>query len=193
MYIQRQMEGKLLHLATKYPVITLTGVRQCGKSTLLKRCFPDYKYISLEDLDLRQLAEEDPRGFLNNFGQKLIIDEAQYVPKLFSYIQTFTDSINEAGMYILSGSQNFLLMQNITQSLAGRTAVLQLSTFSISEFKSENFEILNVNNWLFKGGYPRIYDFNISPADFYPSYIQTYIERDIRLLLNITNISKFNP
>lgn len=192
MYIQRQLEGKLLHLATKYPVITLTGVRQCGKSTLLKRCFPDYKYISLEDLDLRQLAEEDPRGFLNNFGQKLIIDEAQYVPKLFSYIQTFTDSINEAGMYILSGSQNFLLMQNITQSLAGRTAVLQLSTFSISEFKSENFEILNVNNWLFKGGYPRIYDFNISPADFYPSYIQTYIERDIRLLLNITNISKFN-
>jgi len=192
MFIQRQLKDKLLHLATKYPVITLTGVRQCGKSTLLKSCFPDYKYISLEDLDMRQLAEVDPRGFLNNFGQKLIIDEAQYVPTLFSYIQTFADTINEAGMYILSGSQNFLLMQNITQSLAGRTAVLRLSTFSISELKSENIEISNVNNWLFKGGYPRIYDFNISPTDFYPSYIQTYIERDIRLLRNITNLSKFN-
>ncbi len=142
-------------------------------------------------MDLRQLAEEDPRGFLTNFGYNLIIDEAQYVPKLFSYIQTSVDTINEPGMYILSCSQNFLLMQNITQSLAGRTAILRLSTFSISELKAVDFS-LDVNTWLSKGGYPRIYDFDIAPTDFYPSYIQTYIERDVRLLRNITDLSKFN-
>jgi len=191
MYIQRQLKEKLLYLATKYPVITLTGARQCGKSTLLKQCFPDYKYISLEDLDLRQIATTDPRGFLKNFGSKLIIDEAQYVPTLFSYIQTLVDTKNEPGMFILSGSQNFLLLESITQSLAGRTAVLRLNTFSIAELSSFNPQLLDLNRLLFTGGYPRIYDFDIHPTDFYPSYIQTYIERDIRLLRNINDLGKF--
>ena len=191
MFIQRGIKEKLLYLATKFPVITLTGARQCGKSTLLKNCFPTYNYVSLEDLDLRQMAESDPRGFLQNFGNFLIVDEAQYVPALFSYIQTIVDAKNEPGMFILSGSQNFLLMQNITQSLAGRTAILRLGTFSVDELSAFNPNLLDLNKFLFTGGYPRIYDFDIMPADFYPNYIQTYIERDIRLLRNITDLSKF--
>lgn len=190
MFIKRDLEEKLLYLATKFPVITLTGTRQCGKSTLLRSCFPTYKYVTLEDLDMRQMAKEDPRGFLNNFGNHTIIDEAQYVPQLFSYIQTLVDSKNEAGMYILSGSQNFLLMENITQSLAGRTAILKLATFSISEL-SKAVKLKELNNWMFTGGYPRIYDKDILPTDFYPSYIQSYIERDVRLLRNITDLGLF--
>ena len=171
--------------------VAIMGPSGCGKSTLLKNCFPGYNYVSLEDLDLRQMAESDPRGFLQNFGNFLIVDEAQYVPALFSYIQTIVDAKNEPGMFILSGSQNFLLMQNITQSLAGRTAILRLGTFSVDELSAFNPNLLDLNKFLFTGGYPRIYDFDIMPADFYPNYIQTYIERDIRLLRNITDLSKF--
>lgn len=189
--ISRIIEEKIKYLATKYPVITLTGTRQCGKSTLLKSAFPKYKYISLEDLDLRTMAKDDPRGFLMNFGSKIIIDEAQYVPELFSYIQTFVDSENKVGMYILSGSHNFLLLQNISQSLAGRTAVLKLAPFSISEMKNAKLLPDNLNEWLFMGGYPRIYDKQIPPTDFYPHYIQTYIDRDIRTIREISNLLQF--
>lgn len=191
MLIKRDLEDKLIYLATKFPVITLTGSRQCGKSTLLKACFPTYRYVTLEDLDMRELAKNDPRGFLQNFGNQLIIDEVQYVPQLFSYIQTVVDEVNEAGMFILSGSQNFLLMENITQSLAGRTAILKLSTFSVSELYHAKKLPDNLNNWLFTGGYPRIYDKEIEPTDYYPSYIQTYIERDVRLLRNINDLGLF--
>ncbi|MDR2148955.1 MAG: ATP-binding protein [Tannerella sp.] len=189
--IERKITEKIKYLATKYPVVTLTGTRQCGKSTLLKSAFPDYRYVSLEDLDLRTMAKGDPRGFLRNFGSQTIIDEAQYVPELFSYIQTVVDTENEAGMYILSGSHNFLLLQNITQSLAGRTAVLKLAPFSISELNNSGLLPGNLNEWLFTGGYPRIYDRQILPSDFYPHYIQTYIDRDIRTIREITNLSLF--
>lgn len=189
--ILRKITEKIKFLALKYPVVTLTGTRQCGKSTLLKSAFPDYKYVSLEDLDLRMMAKADPRGFLQNFGAKTIIDEAQYVPELFSYIQTKIDAQNEAGMYILSGSHNFLLLQNISQSLAGRTAVLKLAPFSISELKNANLLPDSLNEFLFTGGYPRIYDKQISPVDFYPHYIQTYIDRDIRTIREIANLSQF--
>ncbi len=189
--ISRIIEEKIKYLAAKYPVVTLTGTRQCGKSTLLKSAFPEYRYVSLEDLDLRTMAKDDPRGFLMNFGSKIIIDEAQYVPELFSYIQTFVDSENKVGMYILSGSHNFLLLQNISQSLAGRTAVLKLAPFSISEMKNAKLLPDNLNEWLFTGGYPRIYDKQIPPIDFYPHYIQTYIDRDIRTIREISNLSQF--
>jgi predicted AAA+ superfamily ATPase len=189
--VERNVTDKLLYLTTKFPVVTLTGARQCGKSTLLKSSFPDYRYVTLEDLDIRRQAIEDPRGFLNNFGAKTIIDEAQYAPDLFSYIQTKTDAENETGMYILSGSQNFLLMQNITQSLAGRTALLKLAPFSISELKRASLLPVSLNDWLFTGGYPRIYDRSIFPTDFYPNYIQTYIERDVRQLREINSATQF--
>ncbi|GHS94116.1 hypothetical protein FACS1894207_1750 [Bacteroidia bacterium] len=189
--VNRIITEKIKYSATKYPVVTLTGTRQCGKSTLLKSAFPDYRYASLEDLDLRMQAKDDPRGFLQNFGGKTIIDEAQYVPELFSYIQTKVDTENEAGMYILSGSHNFLLLQNISQSLAGRTAVLKLAPFSIAELQNASLLPDTLNDFLFTGGYPRIYDKQIAPADFYPHYIQTYIDRDIRTLREISNLSQF--
>lgn len=191
MVVNRIIASKIKYLATKFPVLTLTGARQTGKSTLLKHCFPDYRYVTLEDMDMRRLAVEDPRGFLTNFGAKTIIDEAQYAPDLFSYIQTKVDADNLPGMYILSGSQNFLLMQSITQSLAGRTAVLKLSPFSIPELKNASLFPNNINDCLFTGGYPRIYDMQIEPTDFYPSYIHTYIERDVRLLKEVANLTHF--
>ena len=189
--IPRILTEKVQYLAGKYPVVTLTGTRQCGKSTLLKYAFPDYRYVSLEDLDLRMMAKDDPRGFLQNFGPKTVIDEAQYVPELFSYIQTKVDTTNDVGMYILSGSHNFLLLQNISQSLAGRTAILKLAPFSIAELKDVNLLPASLNEYLFTGGYPRIYDKQIDPADFYPHYIQTYIDRDIRSLREINSLSQF--
>ncbi len=191
MFIERQITSKIKQLADKFPVITLTGTRQCGKSTLLRHLFPEYQYASLEDLDLRKMANEDPRGFLQNYQNKTIIDEAQYAPDLFSYIQTRVDDVNETGMYILSGSHNFLLMERITQSLAGRAGILTLTPFSIEELKKADKLPEDLNNWLFTGGYPRIYDKNIHPTDFFPSYIQTYLERDVRLLRNISDLSLF--
>jgi predicted AAA+ superfamily ATPase len=147
--------------------------------------------VSLEDLDLRMMAKDDPRGFLTNFGSKTIIDEAQYVPELFSYIQTKVDHENEVGMYILSGSHNFLLLESISQSLAGRTAVLKLAPLSVSELSNAELLPNTLNEFLFTGCYPRIYDKMISPSDFYPHYIQTYIDRDIRSIREITNLSLF--
>lgn len=189
--IKRDIENKIRFLAEKFPVITLTGTRQCGKSTLLRHSFPDYRYVSLEDADIRQIALEDPRGFLTQYDEKTIIDEAQYAPKLFSYIQTKVDLAEKTGMYILSGSHNFLLMENISQSLAGRTAVLKLTPFSAHELSEAEKLPKKLNQWLFTGGFPRIYDKDIHPSDFFPSYIQTYIERDVRTIKNITDISTF--
>lgn len=188
--IERNIIDKIQYLLAKYPVVTITGTRQCGKSTLLRNSFPTMRYVSLEDPDLREFAIDDARGFLNNFGTPLIIDEAQYAPKLFSYIQTRIDSENQTGMYILSGSHNFLLMESISQSLAGRTAILKMAPFSISELTHADL-LPELNEWLFTGGFPRIYDKQINPVDFFPSYFQTYIERDVRLLRNINDLSHF--
>lgn len=188
--IQRIAYKKINYFATKYPVITVTGPRQSGKSTLLKTAFPTYKYVSLEDPDIRLIAQTDPRGFLKTYNSKTIIDEVQNVPELFAYIQTLVDKDNESGMYILSGSQNFLLMESITQSLAGRTAIFKLLPLTKSEIQSvkPNFTL---NEFLFTGSYPRIYDKEIPPNEFYPFYIQTYVERDVRLLRNISDLNLF--
>lgn len=188
--VDRDLHKKVLYFAEKYPVITLTGPRQSGKSMLLKTSFPDYRYVSLEDPDMRLFASSDPRGFLKTFPSKSIIDEAQHVPELFSYIQTIVDASDETGMYILSGSQNILLMESVSQSLAGRTAVLKLLPFSKKEIDSikPNQSLLK---HLFRGAYPRLYDKKLQADEFYPFYIQTYVERDVRLLRNITDLSLF--
>ncbi|MDR3221312.1 MAG: ATP-binding protein [Candidatus Accumulibacter sp.] len=189
--IERTITKKISEMLGKFPVVLLTGPRQSGKSTLLQHAFPDYDYVSLEDPDFRLLAESDPRGFLGNYTRPSIIDEAQYVPQLFSYIQSVTDKENTVGRFILSGSQNFLLIQSIAQSLASRAAVLKLLPFSFRELKSGSFASENVNDNIFSGGYPRLFDKGISPADFYPNYIQTYVERDVRQLRNISDLSLF--
>jgi predicted AAA+ superfamily ATPase len=189
--IERTLKGKVIEMAGKFPVVTLTGPRQSGKSTLLKHTFPDYQYVSLEDLDLRELATSDPRGFLASYPRRVIIDEAQRVPSLFSYIQTHVDSLDETGVYLLAGSHNFLLMEQVNQSLAGRTAILKLLPFSHDEMKAGKVLPSSINEEIFMGSYPRLYDKDIQPTDYYPYYIQTYVERDVRQLKNIGNLSQF--
>ncbi|MEG2163023.1 MAG: ATP-binding protein [Bacteroidales bacterium] len=189
--IERVLKTKLLEMAAKYPIVTVTGPRQSGKSTLLKTSFPDYKYVSLEDPDMRLFATDDPRGFLATYPDKTVIDEVQRVPSLFSYIQTHTDKENKEGMYMLAGSHNFLLMENVNQSLAGRTAILKLLPFSHNEMTDGGILPKTVDQEIFKGAYPRIYDKDINPTDYYPYYIQTYVERDVRLMKNIGDLSKF--
>ena len=191
-FVERQIKEKLLYLINTFPIVALTGCRQCGKSTLLKKIFPYWQYVSLEDLDIREIAQNDPRYFLSLYPEKTIFDEIQRVPSLFSYIQSHVDKLNKTGIFILSGSQNFLLMESISQSLAGRTAILNLSTFSIRELKSSSLLIENIDECMFTGFYPRIYDQKPLPQDFYQSYIKTYIERDVRELKNISDLSVFH-
>lgn len=196
--IPRDLHGKLVAMTGKFPIVSLTGPRQSGKSTLVRNSFPDYRYVSLEDPDMRALAQEDPRSFLNLYDNHVIIDEAQRVPEIFSYLQGHVDDRNESGQYILSGSQNFLLAKNIAQSLAGRAAILKLLPFSYRELSSYgkqpsiSFPIPSINSWMQTGGYPRIYDFGIASVDYYPSYIQTYLDRDVREESGIAKMTDFN-
>lgn len=189
--IQRHLATRIAELSCKYPIVTVTGPRQSGKSTLLRHFFPEYKYVSLEDLDMRSFATDDPRGFLSTYPDKTIIDEAQRVPGLFSYLQTWVDQLGKEGMYMLAGSHDFLLMENISQSLAGRTAILRLLPLSHSEMKEGDILPCSVDEEIFMGGYPRLFDKGINPTDFYPFYIQTYVERDARMVRNIGDLGKF--
>ncbi|MBT6340647.1 MAG: ATP-binding protein, partial [Desulfobacula sp.] len=168
---------------------TLTGPRQSGKSTLVQHAFPEKPYISCEDPDMQMFASQDPRGFLQTYPSALI-DEAQKAPHLFSYIQTMIDKTDEPGQFILTGSSDFLLFEKITQSLAGRTAVLRLLPFSLNEIHAlKRFE--HYEEYLFNGFYPRLYKMNLQPHEFYPGYVQTYIERDVRTIKNISNLGQF--
>ncbi|MHB8855262.1 MAG: ATP-binding protein [Bellilinea sp.] len=185
--IKRTLATKMISLAQKFQVITLTGPRQSGKTTLVRATFSSLPYVSLEEPDIRQIALTDPRGFLANYPAGAILDEIQNAPELFSYIQGLVDE-NRQVQFILTGSSNFLLMEKISQTLAGRTAVLHLLPFSFNELEplAEQYESL-----IFKGQYPRIYDRDTAPTDFYPAYIQTYVERDVRLMKNIGDINAF--
>jgi len=191
--IKRQLTDKILKLALKYPVLTVTGPRQSGKTTLVKSIFASYKYVSLEDPDIREAAIEDPRRFLQGALESgLIIDEAQRAPDLFSYIQTCVDNASVDGRIILTGSQNFLLMAKVSQSLAGRTAIFRLMPFSLAELSAAGHKPDNSGECVLKGFYPRIYDKKLKPEDWYPGYINTYLERDVRQLKNITELSSFH-
>jgi uncharacterized protein len=188
--IERTLTPKIIALAQKFQVITLTGPRQSGKTTLVKAAFPSLPYVSLEEPDIRQIALTDPRGFLSNYPAGAILDEIQNTPDLFSYIQSIVDG-NRQTRFILTGSSNFLLMERISQTLAGRTAVLHLLPFSFSELETIEPSFDRYESLIFKGQYPRIYDRAIAPTDFYPAYIQTYVERDVRMVKNIGDINTF--
>lgn len=190
-YVSRELAPKIAELSRKFPIVTLTGPRQSGKSTLLRHEFPDYKYVSLEEPDTRAFASEDPRGFLKTYPNHVIIDEAQRVPSLFSYLQTHVDMAGEAGMYLIAGSHNFLLMEAIDQSLAGRTALLTLLPFSRRELAEAAMLPAEIDTQIFKGFYPRLYASDLSPEDYYPAYVATYVERDVRLLKNIKDLNLF--
>lgn len=187
---KRKLQQKMLSLADKFQVITLTGPRQSGKTTLVQATFPNLPYVSLEEPDIRQIALTDPRGFLANYTEGAVLDEVQHAPELFSYIQSLVDGDRNI-QFVLTGSSNFLLMEKISQTLAGRTAILHLLPFSIAELKPNIPAFERYESLIYKGQYPRIYDRDIAPRDFYPSYIQTYVEKDVRLMKNIGNINTF--
>jgi predicted AAA+ superfamily ATPase len=189
--IQRCLSGKILEHVRKMPVLAITGPRQSGKTTLVKHLFPDYIYLNLENPVQREFAYTDPVGFLRKHQQGLILDEIQNVPSLFSFIQTIADETGKTGKFILTGSNNFLLLEKITQSLAGRVTIFHLLPFSLAELASANFIFANYEDILWRGFYPRLHDKKLDPADIYPSYIQTYIERDLRKLINIKNLNQF--
>jgi hypothetical protein len=190
MYIRRDISEHLKRVIKQFPVLSLTGPRQSGKTTLLRNEFPDYSYFNLERLDYREMIKEDPLGFLRSRGTHIIFDEAQALPELFSYMQVISDERNIPGQYILSGSQSFLLNEKISQSLAGRVHVNHLYPFDILELEKKIFN--KPDSFIVNGFYPRLYDQQISATDFYPSYLQTYIERDIRSLKNVENLQSFS-
>lgn len=189
--IARDAEIVLKKLASQFKAIALTGPRQSGKSTLARTTFPDKKYISLENPDIRQAALDDTRGFLNNLPDGAIIDEAQRVPELFSYLQQVLDESTGRGRFILTGSNNFLMLESISQTLAGRIGYLELLPFGYNEIREIPDQDFQLNNLIFSGGYPAITFDRVDPAFWFPSYIRTYIERDVRQIKNITNLNLF--
>ncbi len=189
--INRLLGSKISLAAEKMPVVAVTGPRQSGKSTLIQQLFPNHTYLNLEDIELRQFALSDPKGFLLNAGKKAIIDEVQYAPDLLSYIQVITDREKIAGQFVISGSQNLLLMGNIAQSLAGRVAIFNLLPFSMAEIHPTNFALPNYEDYILKGFYPRIYDLDLNPTTWLQDYLKTYVERDVRQILNIGDLGTF--
>ncbi len=188
--IKRAIAEKILHYARRYPVITITGPRQSGKTTLCKALFPKLKYYSLENTDTRNFARNDPRSFLSGtLKGGAVIDEIQRVPELVSYIQEIADSEGKPGLFILTGSQNFHLLDTVSQSLAGRTALAVLLPFSYAELYSN--KAIQIDKVLFNGFYPRIHDKKLNPTEALSFYVSTYIERDIRSLINVTDLTKF--
>jgi len=189
--IQRIAKVKLIDLASKFKAVAVTGARQTGKTTLVKQVFKSKPYVSLENPDTRNFALEDPRGFLQTYPNGAILDEVQRVPILFSYLQEVLDNSKVKGLFILSGSNNFLLQQTVSQTLAGRVGYINLLPFSISELKKVKLLPTDDDTLMLKGFYPPIYDQEIPPADWCPNYIRTYIEKDVRQVKNITDLIVF--
>lgn len=208
--IARHLTKTLKNAAAGFPVVTITGPRQSGKTTLVQAAFPRYRYATLEDPDSRAFATNDPRGFLDQFRGGVILDEVQRVPELFSYIQGIVDRADRPGRFILSGSQNFLLLHRVSQSLAGRCAVLRLLPFSRAELVGRPIRDIakqatirrpgaskgvaisqDLFKTLFAGGYPRIHDKGLEPQRWLANYYQTYLERDVRDLLNVGDLEGF--
>lgn len=188
--IQRAIADRLRLFSNNFRSVLVVGPRQSGKTTLVKQTFPDKPYISLENPDQRLLAETDPRAFLNRWKDGAILDEIQRVPVLFNYLQEILDNTEKDGLFILTGSNNILLQENITQTLAGRLGILDLWPLSYNEI-AEDAERQQLNELLIRGFYPEVYDKNRNPDLWYASYIRTYIERDVRQIKNITNILLF--
>ena len=193
------MNGRIIHreltelaktLFSKYPIVTITGPRQSGKTTFVRNAFPELDYVNLEDMEERRFARDDPKEFLRQHAGGAVIDEVQNVPDLTSWLQVDVDERGGCGHFILTGSRQFEVMEAVSQSLAGRTAMLKLLPFSIEELRSGGFDV-DYNDLLFRGFYPRIYDAGIDPARLLSDYISTYIERDLRKLSQVHNLSLF--
>jgi predicted AAA+ superfamily ATPase len=191
--IQRLMEKALLKRAQKLPAIAILGPRQSGKTTLAQKAFANHAYINLEDLKNRQFAQDDPYAFFKAYSNEhgIILDEIQEVPSLLSYIQVRADQEQKPGYFILTGSQNFLVNEAINQTLAGRISIFTLLPLSIMELQQASLLPPTIEELVFTGQYPRAYSFGLAPHEIYPDYIRTYIERDVRNLKNIADLSVF--
>jgi predicted AAA+ superfamily ATPase len=187
---KREIAKELHELARGYPVITVIGPRQSGKTTVVKSVFPEKKYANLEYPDVRALALQDPRSFLDQYPDGAILDEIQRVPELLSYIQPLVDQRDQKGMFILTGSHQLELQEAVSQSLAGRTALLTLLPMNLMELQDAGFD-LSMDEWMLKGGYPRIYKDGLDPTKAYRNYVQTYVERDLRQLLQVKDLLQF--
>jgi predicted AAA+ superfamily ATPase len=186
--ISRDAELELRTLSAQFKAVAVIGPRQSGKTTLVRLVFSNKPYANLENPDIRRFAMEDPRGFLSNYPDGAVLDEIQRVPELFSYLQQILDETKTNGLFILTGSNNFLLQESISQSLAGRVGFLFLLPLSLQEINDRE---LNSNQLMLKGGYPALYNETSDPAKWYPNYIRTYIERDVRMIKNITDLYAF--
>ncbi len=189
--IARKALSTILELAKGYPFIAITGPRQSGKTTLSRMAFPDKPYVSLEDPDSREFAGTDPRRFLARYPNGAILDEAQRSPELFSYLQTRADQNGRMGLYILTGSQQFGLLSGISQSLAGRVGMVQLLPFTTEELQEAGKLPSTLDAILYKGLYPPLYDRKLAPSQWYAGYVTTYLERDVRQLINIRDLAVF--
>ena len=189
--IKREISKKVLDAAKGYPVLSVTGPRQSGKTTLCRMLFPDKPYASLEDPETLAFANQDPRSFLAQFPEGAILDEIQRTPLIFSYIQGIVDEQKKMGQFVLTGSAQFLLDTRITQTLAGRIAIFELLPFSLSELKAVNQLPRSLDSVLFKGLYPPLYDRPLEPRQWYADYIRTYVERDVRQLTSIQDLAAF--
>lgn len=188
--LTRTIESSLVDAVQHYPVVTITGPRQSGKTTVCRKVFPEKKYVSLENMDTRSFAREDPRGFLAGLPDGAILDEIQQAPELPSYIQTLVDERQQNGLFILTGSQQFEVATVINQSLAGRTALLKLLPFSLQELGAYADQ-RSIDQLLLSGFYPRIWKEALKPSQALGNYIETYVERDIRQLVAIKDLSLF--
>lgn len=187
---KRELEAELKDLAKGYPIVTVVGPRQSGKTTLVQHAFPEKKYVNFEFPDIRTMALQDPRGFLEQFPDGAVFDEIQRAPELLSYIQPLVDEKDQKGMFILTGSHQLELQEAVSQSLAGRTALLTLLPLDLTELSEAGFD-LSVDEWMLKGGYPRIYKDNLDPTKAYRNYVQTYVERDLRQLIQVKDLMQF--
>lgn len=190
MVIPRHATATLQSLAGYYPVVAVTGPRQSGKTTLVRAAFADKPYVSLEDMDIREFAQADPRAFLAQYPDGAILDEAQRCPDLFSYLQTRVDADRRRGLFVLTGSQQFGLLSSIGQTLAGRVGLLHLLPFSADELATAQ-PLPTLEELLWKGLYPPLHDRGVPPHLWYADYMATYIERDVRQMLNVRDLSAF--
>jgi uncharacterized protein len=189
--IARHAAPHLLKLARQYPALVITGPRQSGKTTLSQTTFPDKTYVSLEDMDTREFALHDPRGFLAQYPKGAILDEVQRCPQLFSYLQTKLDADKKSGQFVLTGSQQFDLLSGITQSLAGRVARLTLLPLALAELQTAQRAPKKLEDVLFTGFYPPLHDRKLDPTVWCANYVGTYLERDVRQLISVRDLSSF--
>lgn len=189
--IRRAQDGRLRALAASFPLLAVVGPRQSGKTTLVKATFAGKPYVLLEDPDTRASAEEDPRGFLARFPDGAILDEVQRVPALFSYLQGVADADGRPGLFVLTGSQHFLLMEKIAQSLAGRIAFCELLPLSLAELSVAGMSPRSYEEAVFRGFYPRLFVRGVPVTEWFSGYVRTYLERDVRLLKNVHDLSAF--